>query len=92
MLDAKMLDAKMLDAKTIELQRPDNISCWTWYDKQAHGDLPLWQNCLFAAHNAGAVDVRKAAETMYDHHNGQRLSGLTRREKRELIRGKAGKK
>ncbi len=52
------------------LQRPEQISCWIWYDKQSHEDLLHWQNCLYAAHIAGANDVIETATKMYVHQGG----------------------
>lgn len=62
--------------------RPAEISCWTWYDKQHHADLDLWQLCLKTAHWAGAKDVHATAEKKYDYLGGTRLSGLTRRDRK----------
>lgn len=68
------------------LQRPPEISCWAWYDKQHHTDLTLWQNCIKAALGAGSEDVNETAEKMYDHHGGERLAGISRRNRKRATK------
>lgn len=64
--------------------RPSEISCWIWYDKQKHADLDLWQQCLLAAHNAGAGDTIQTATMMYRTRGGAFRDPRSRRDRRPL--------
>ena len=53
----------------ITFDRPEGISSWIWLH-HTFADLPLWQNCIVAAHGAEVKDVVGVAQKMYAHNGG----------------------